>query len=86
MIIYRVYESYHESSESGTVEYGYYSLHERAKQRALDVWKQKGYGGVDEVSPSGSLYAQSGWGYSAHIRVIEIEVDQDSNQDVSGYT
>lgn len=85
--VYRVYESYHDSSESGTIEYGYYSGADRAKQRALEVWKQKDYGDIDEVYPCGSICGVSnGWSSGPYIRVSEIEVDTDTQCNNVGYT
>ena len=85
--VYRVYESYHDSSESGTIEYGYYSSLARAKQRALEAWKQKDYGDIDEVYPCGSICgAPSGWGSGPYIRVSEIEIDIDTQSNNVGYT
>lgn len=83
--IYRVYESYHDSSESGTLEYGCYSTLAKAKQRALEVWKQQDYGNIDVVHPCGSVCGvPNGWGAGQHIRVSEIELDAQSN--IVGYT
>ena len=86
MTVWRVYRPYHESSESGTIEFGYYSTEERAKQRALEAWRENDYGDISEVDQSGSIHAQSGWGDSISIYVSEIEVDHDSNHNVCGYT
>lgn len=85
MEIYRVYRSYHESSESGTVEYGYYSSLEAAKRRALEVWKTN-YGDLEpEDLGNGSLYAATGWD-SVSIYVRPIEVDVVTEQTEVGYT
>lgn len=86
MTIYRVYRPYHESSESGTYEYGYYSSHDRAKQRALDVWKEKDFGNDYEVLPNGGLIEHGAWGGTTVIYVDTIEVDNDCNDNMVGYT
>lgn len=85
--VYRVYEVYHDFSESGTLEYGYYSTLVGAKQRALDVWKQKDYGDIGEVRPCGTLCGvPSGWGSGPYIHVSEIELDADTHSDIVGNT
>ena len=85
MTIYRVYESYHDSSESGTHEYGYYTDLERAKQRARAVWKQKDYPEEYSVSEMGELSANNGFHWTS-ISIREIEVDTDLDQNMCGYT
>jgi hypothetical protein len=87
MKIYRVYSSYHESSESGTYDYGYYTDHERAKQRAKDVWANKGYGEYrpEDISPNGSIHVSDGWGICS-INVQSIELDVDTDHNTCGYT
>ena len=86
MKIWRLYKPYHDSSESGTIEFGYYSTHERAKQRAVDVWNKSDYGEIGTADSSGSLHSQSGWGDSVSVYVSEIELDQDSDRNMCGYT
>lgn len=85
MTVWRVYEAFHESSESGTHEYGYFSDHERAKVRALTVWQRKQYPPEKEISEEGSLYAYDGWS-SCSIRVERIEVDKELEESNVGYT
>lgn len=85
MIIYRVHEAFHDPSESGTHEYGYFTTHDAAKKRALDVWVQKKYPDDYKILPLGSLYAHTGW-EGVSISISEIEVDKAINDEVVGYT
>lgn len=85
MTIYRVYTSYHESSESGTHEYGYYSTLEAAKKRAKNVWAMEYAEYPPEESAGGSLSYYDGWN-SMNICVSSIEVDVDTENQVVGYT
>ena len=85
MTIYRVYESYHDSSESGTYEYGYFSSLDVALARAKGVWAQKNYPKGYKVIDDGGLYAHTGWD-SCLISISKIEVDQPINDNNCGYT
>jgi len=85
MKIYRVFTSYHESSESGTHEYGYYSTLDAAKKRARDVWAMTYAEYIPEELEGGSLVSHTGW-YSLSITVSDIEVDKDTENQVVGYT
>lgn len=85
MTIYRVFTSYHESSESGTHEYGYYSTLERARNRARDVWAMEYAEYIPGEHPSGSLTSHTGWD-SISITVLAIDVDKDTENQVVGYT
>jgi hypothetical protein len=83
--IYRVYTTYHESSESGTIEYGFYSTLEKAKQRAKEVWIAQYPDCQYEEKESGSLYCHNGWD-SISIYVSSFELDTDMHKDNCGYT
>lgn len=82
--VYRVYSSYHESSESGTTEYGTYSTLDGARARALEVWTANKYP-EPTADATGSLYASMGWD-SVGITVLPVELDQPTNSDRCGYT
>jgi len=85
MTIYRVFTSYHESSESGTHEYGYYSTLGAAKKRAKEVWAMEYAEYIPEELESGSLVSHTGWD-SLSITVLAIKVDEDTENQVMGYT
>lgn len=83
---YRVYETYHESSESGTREYGFYTDLAQAKERALSAWKARGYPDPPEVStPLGSLSYQGAWDV-CEIRIGKYPLDCDMDENCNGYT
>lgn len=84
MIIYRVYQPYHESSESGTTEYGAFSSLDHAKDLIARLWKEKGYPGGYEDGPSGR-WVHDGW-HSFAIYIHEIEIDKEIKEDCCGYT
>jgi len=85
MNIYRVYSPFHESSKSGTYEYGYFSDHANACSRATQVWKKLGLPENVETLPGGSLYVHDGWD-SYCIYVEEIIVDKEMDSQNTGYT
>lgn len=85
MKTYRVFTSYHESSESGTHEYGYYSTLGAARKRARDVWAMTYAEYIPGELESGSLVSHTGWD-SISITVSAIEVDKDTENQVVGYT
>ena len=84
MNIYRVYESYHDSSESGTIEYGYFSSFDVAKNLVVKLWKEKQYPDGYEEGPSGRGSYDGCCSCAIHIR--EIEMDKEIREDCCGYT
>lgn len=84
MNIYRVYESYHSSSESGTIEYGYFSSLAVARDLVARIWKEKAYPDGYEDGPSGR-WVHNGW-ESCSIHIREIEIDKEMKEDCCGYT
>ena len=84
MKIYRVYESFHDPSESGTNEYGYYSTLELAKTRAKEVWAKK-YPDIEYEEYDTSLYHRGTWD-NISISIEQHEVDQDIAYTNIGYT
>jgi hypothetical protein len=85
MKVYRVYESYHYDDESGTVEYGCYSTLELAQARMNVVWDAQKYGERSEKysSPTRILSASQD---GPSIGIVEITVDEDTNDTRVGYT
>lgn len=86
MKIYRVFTAYHEPDESGTYEYGCYSSFEKAEKRVSEVWKEKNYPEPkpEDKTPSG-WYSNSLWD-SISVRISEIEIDNDIDEEFNGYT
>lgn len=84
MIVYRVYQPYHDSSESGTTEYGYFSSLDRAKDLVARLWKEKKYPDGYEDGPSGR-WVRNGWD-SCSIHIREIEIDKEIKDNCCGYT
>ena len=87
MKVYRVFERYHASGESGTIEYGIFSSKEVAAKRAWEIWNRKGYPN-DEVKefPGGSLFCCKDPFEVYDISVQEYELDEEINVDITGYT
>lgn len=84
MTIYRVYESYHDASESGTTEYGCFTSLETAQDLVARLWKDREYPDGYEDGPSGR-WLHDGWdSYSIHI--MKIELDKEIKEDCCGYT
>ena len=74
----------HESSESGTHEYGIYSSPDLATARAKDIWKQCDYPeGYEETT--GGLYLSTGWD-SFSVSISEYVTDVPIDKDMCGYT
>ena len=84
MIIYRVYTAFHEASESGTHEYGYFSNFDAAKKRAREVFAKNCQEEPIE-SDNGSLSYYDGW-YSYSVNIERILVDKEMNETNVGYT
>lgn len=87
--VYRIYQPYHESSESGTYEYGIYSSKERVKRRLLQLYKElvKEKGWENVVLHWEGLYIKiQGWDSYEYIWVRKYELDRDIEDDVCGYT
>lgn len=84
-LLYRVYESYHESDKSGTMEYGIYSTVAQAKIRAEWVWASKKYPAPTGRSEFGTLYAYELM-ETYEIRITEYKMDVDITDYNQGYT
>jgi len=87
MKVYRVFETYHASDGSGTIEYGIFSSKEAAAKQAWKIWNKKGYP-KDEVKefPSGSLFCYEDSLEVYDIEVREYELDEELEMDITGYT
>lgn len=82
--VFRVYEPFHESSESGTYEYGTYSSYEDAATRLEAMWSMRGYPQPEEKSE---------WDWYADFQmdtyrmyISKVEIDRDTNDELTGYT
>lgn len=84
MLIYRVFEPYHESSESGTIEYGTFSSRLLAEARLAAVWAQKKYSPPTSRSKNG-WFGSDSWG-SFSIKIQEVMVDEETEIERVGYT
>jgi len=99
--IYRVYHAFHESDESGTREYGYFSTVELAKKRLIEVmeqvkkqddeWETK----YSSTKTNQNKYIMDENGMSFHVQdgwddffyyIQEIEIDKSSDKENVGYT
>ena len=84
--IFRVYESFHTSSESGTNEYGCYSSLEKAKARLETIWMKKGYPDPKpEHKKDSGWFAYHGWD-DCSIDIAKITIDEDTDNECIGYT
>ena len=87
--IYRVYEPYHSSEESGTYEYGYFSTRKKAEERLMEIYKQErkeGESDIFEFRPKkGYLCLSSGNGWR-WIYIEEVKVDKKIEEKNTGYT
>ena len=90
MKIYRVYEHYHISCESGTYEYGIFSSREKAVERLKKIYKEskKEYPkNKFEFSPKkGYLYIKDYLDWDRKIYIQEFELDEKMNYFNLGYT
>lgn len=84
MKVYRVYHSYHETSESGTKENGIYSTEEKARERAIEV-AQKISLPDTEITVGDGFVSFGSWD-TTYINWDEYEVDKDIDMDFNGYT
>lgn len=82
--VYRVFEAFHDSSESGTEEYGVYSTIGKARARCEAVWKQKGYP-IPETFDNHGMYAYHQMD-TYNIRITPITLDADKEIKLVGYT
>lgn len=87
MKIYRVYHPFHSSSESGTVDYGYFSNLGMAKKRLKIVVKEfldaEGEGIVQE---EGLYTVVDSFGDRDYFFIEEIDVDEEIEKKHIGYT
>lgn len=92
MKIYRVYASYHQPSESGTKEYGYFSDEAVAVARAIDMAKcdypfaVRHKVKIQQHGRSIEATCQGYEGDATWVNVDEIEVDQMIDRQMVGYT
>jgi len=86
MFVYRVYETYHYSDESGTYEYGTFSTPELASARVATMWAFKRYPKTFEVTELGGRFSTLGYSDYTQIHVSKITVDEEINDDHCGYT
>jgi hypothetical protein len=84
MKIFRVYESYHSDSESGTYEYGCFSTLELAQARLAEIWAEKKY--PDDAEKHDTYYMASSMGDYTTVAIDEIEVDKKTDENNCGYT
>lgn len=91
MKIYRVYHPFHESSESGTIEFGYFSTLEKAKEvlkQTIEFMKKDGYWKDDDVEwdKDGLGYYLKGMQYESGAYIQEFELDEEMQKETIGYT
>ncbi|GIW70264.1 MAG: hypothetical protein KatS3mg101_1011 [Patescibacteria group bacterium] len=90
MKVYRIYEPYHESSESGTVDYGIFS----SKDKAIEVLKKickekrKKNGKRWNFCKRGRLpyLFYLAWDESRCVYIKEYDLDKEILEDIVGYT
>ena len=85
MIVYRVYEPFHSSSESGTNEYGIFSTVEGAQAHVADIWEANGY--PDNPTKNANGWSASGPWETFSIRIVRVVLDEKKrNSTCIGYT
>ena len=85
MIVYRVYEPFHSSSESGTNEYGIFSTLEGAQARIADIWAANGY--PDNPTQNANGWFASGAWETFSIRIASVVLDETKHHKTCiGYT
>lgn len=85
MTVYRVFESYHERSESGTIEYGTFSSRSLAEARLAAVWAQKQYPPPSSRCDESGWFGRDKWTYYS-IEIREVMVDEETDRAQIGYT
>jgi hypothetical protein len=91
MKVYRVYEHYHISCESGTYEYGIFSSREKALERLKEIYEKekKEYprNKFKFNSKKGYLYVKDRLAYfDRQVCIDEFELDEKINYFNFGYT
>jgi len=93
--IYRIYEPFHETDESGTYEYGYYDSLVKAKKRLSDLIKKSEEEFKEAITKNRVKIGlfENGMGYKissgfddSYIYIEEIELNKDIDETNVGYT